>query len=157
MVIVLNVPTDMEPENPTHIAEICEVNNHATNPPTITAASWAKATQNRSTNQRTAHLYITFNYIELANIAITNGLTICNKKCSVEKRCRELTRCLKCQGWNHIAKDCIETVDTCGNCAGQHRTNTCKATNKKCASCKTDDHTSWSRQCPIFIKKTNRS
>ena len=132
MVIALNVPTDLDPKNPLHTAEICEVNNLNTTPPDITAISWAKAIENRSTGQHSAHLYISFNDTDSANRAITNGLIICNKKCSIEQRCRELTRCLKCQGWNHIAKDCIEVDDTCGNCAGQHRTSTCSSAKKKC-------------------------
>ena len=152
-VIALNAPTDMDPKNPSHLAEICEANNLATDQQPITSANWAKVIENRSITQCTAHLYLTFNNAEIANRAITYGLLICNKKCSIEKRRKEPTRCLKCQGWNHIAKDCIETTDTCGSCAGQHRTDTCKSKEKKCASCKTDDHTSWSRQCPTFLKK----
>ena len=153
MVIALNVPADMDPKNHSHIVEICEANNFPAEPPAIITANWAKALENHNTNQCTAHLYLTFNNTETANRAIISSLLICNKKCSVEKRRREPTRCLKCQGWNHIARDCTKTVDTCGNCAGQHRTNACKATDKKYVSCKTDDHTSWSCQCPTFLKK----
>ena len=62
-------------------------------------------------------------------------------------------RCLKCQGWNHFAKDCIEDKDTCGSCAGPHRTSRCLATEKACVSCKPSDHASWSRTCLTFAKK----
>ena len=89
-------------------------------PPTITAVNWAKAIENRSASQCTAHLYITFNNIKEANRAIIDRLNICNKKCKAEKSKKEPTKCLKCQGWNHIAKDCKELLDTCGNCAGKH-------------------------------------
>ena len=143
----------MDPKNPSHLTEICEANNLTTNQTPITSANWAKVIENRSITQRTAHLYLTFNNAEIANRVITNGLLICNKKCSIQKRRREPTRCLKFQGWNHIAKECNETINTCGNCAGQHRTDTCKSTEKKCVSCKTDNHTSWSHQCPTFLKK----
>ena len=131
-VIAYNVPTDMDPKNPQHIAKICESNNLETNPTTITSAKWAKATENQNANQRTAHLYLTFNSAELANRAITNGLHICIKKCQIGKYKREPIRCLKCQGWNHIAKDCIETNDTCGTCAGQPRTSLCTSKATKC-------------------------
>ena len=114
-------------------------------------ASWAKAIKNHSNNQRTAHLYLTFSNIDLANRAITNGLSICNKRCHIEKCRKEPLRCLK--GWNHLAKDCIKMDDTCSNCMGKHRTHLCTSTEKKCASCKKNDHASWCRQCPMFIKK----
>ena len=146
----------MDPKNPQHIAEICESNNLETNPITIMSVKWAKAIENWNTNQRTAHLYLTFNSAELANRAITNGLHICNTKCQIGRYKWEPIRCLKCQGWNHIAKDCIETNNTCGTCAGQHRTNLCTSKATKCVSCKTDDHTSWSWQCPTFIKKMTK-
>jgi hypothetical protein len=38
----------------------------------------------------------------------------------------------------------------------KHRTNECPTlVARRCASCKTDDHASWSRDCPTFIKKLN--
>ena len=152
-IIAYNVPTDMDPKNPQHITEICKSNNLETDPTTITSEKWAKAIENRNANQRTAHLYLTFNSTKLANRAITNRLHICNKKCQISKYKREPIRCLKCQGWNHIAKDCIKTNDTCRTCAGQHRTSLCTSKATKCVSCKTNDHTSWSWQCPMFKKK----
>ena len=142
------------PKNTDHIAEICESNNlETTPPPSIIMASWAKAIENCSNSQRSAHLYLTFSNIDLANKAIKNSLSICNKRCHIKKCRKELLRCLKCQGWNHLAKDCIEMDDTCGNCTGKHRTRLCTSTEKKCASCKTNNHASWCRQCPTFIKK----
>ena len=152
-VIAYNVPIDMDPKNQSHLQEICETNNFDTDTSPIIEANWAKAIENRTTNQRTAHLYLTFNNIESANRAITYGLFICNKKCRIEKNRCEPLRCLKCQGWNHLAKDCHETHDTCGNCTGQHRTRDCKSNVIRCASCKTDGHQSWSRNCPTFTKK----
>ena len=129
------------------------INNMEANPATITSANWAKAIANRSVNQRSAHLYITFSNAEAANRAIANGLAICNKKCQVEKSKKEPTRCLKCQGWNHITKDCKETDDTCSNCTSQHRSWQCSYMVTKCVSCKSTDHPSWSWQCPTFLKK----
>jgi hypothetical protein len=96
---------------------------------------------------------LTVDNANAANRAITNGLLICNRKCQVEQTRREPTRCLKCQGWNHFAKDCAEDKDTCGNCAGSHRTSSCAVNERACASCKTKDHASWSRTCPTFTRK----
>lgn len=150
-VIAFNVPIAINPEDADHRTEICEANN--LEPSNITSARWAKAVERRSLNQRTAHLLIAFDNADVANRAITNGLTICNRRCQIERTKREPTRCLKCQGWNHYAKECIEEKDTCGNCAGPHRTNSCLSEEKDCVSCKSKDHASWSRTCPTFIRK----
>lgn len=122
-------------------------------PTTITTAKWAKAIDKRSPNQRTAHLLLMFDSADSANRAITNGLFICSRRCRIERLKREPTRCLKCQKWNHYAKDCTEEKDTCGNCAGPHRSNNCLTEEKACISCNSKDHASWSRTCPTFLRK----
>ena len=148
--IALNVPIALNPEEEGHRLEICEANSLESS--NITNIKWAKAIERRSPSQRTAHLYITFDNADAANRAITNGLTICNRRCQVERTRREPIRCLKCQGWNHFAKDCIEEKDTCGNCAGPHRTSSCLTSEKECVSCKSKEHASWSRTCPTFLR-----
>ena len=152
-IIAFNVSLAINPEKEDHLSEICEAND--LEPDTITSAKWAKAIDKRSPTQRTAHLLITLNNAEAANRAITNGITICNRRCHVERTKREPIRCLKCQGWNHMAKECTEEKDSCGNCSGPHRTNSCLTQDKRCVSCKTDDHASWSRTCPTFLRKTD--
>ena len=152
--IAFNVPLTISPEEIGHQQEICEANNMEKE--TITTMRWAKPINRRSPNQRTAHLIITFSNADTANRAITDGLYICNRRCHVEKVKREPTRCLKCQGWNHYARDCLEKEDKCGNCARNHRTGSCPTPHAtRCVSCKTDDHASWSRECPTFTKKCN--
>ena len=150
-IIAFNVPLAINPELLSHRTEICEANDMDST--IITSARWAKAPDRRAPNQRTAHLLLSLNSVDAANRAITNGLSICNKRCHVERAKREPTRCLKCQGWNHFAKECTVEKDTCDNCAGPHRTSNCLTTEKKCASCKSNDHASWSRSCPTFLKK----
>ena len=150
-VIAFNVPLAINPEEMEHRLEICEANG--IEPSTIQSAKWAKAINKRTTVQKTAHLLLTFDSAHAANRAITNGLYVCNRKCQVERTRREPIRCLKCQGWNHFAKDCLEEKDTCGNCAGSHRTSDCQSSDRACASCKVKDHASWSRACPAFIKR----
>jgi hypothetical protein len=150
-VIAFNVPTDINPEEESHRLEICEVNGLELT--TVASMKWAKAINRRSPSQRTAHLLLTFDNAHAANRAITNGLLICNRKCQIERTRREPIRCLKCQGWNHFAKECVEEKDKCGNCAGLHRTSSCQVNERACVSCKTDDHASWSRTCPAFTKR----
>ena len=148
---MFNVPLAINPEEEGHRLEICEANG--LEPTTVVSAKWAKAVNRRISSQRTAHLLITIDNTNAANRIIMDGLLICNKKCQVERTRREPTRCLKCQGWNHFAKDCMEDKDTCGNCAGTHRTSSCTVEERACASCKTSGHASWSRTCPAFTKR----
>jgi hypothetical protein len=151
-IMALNIPLILDPENNDHRLEICEANN--LDQSAITSIKWAKAINKRSPTQRTAHLLLTFSNADAANRAITSGLYICNKRCHVEKAKREPTRCLKCQGWNHLAKECLEEHDRCSNCGDGHRANECRSENRYCVSCRSNDHASWSRSCPVFIRKT---
>jgi hypothetical protein len=151
-VIAFNVSLTINPDDERHRIEICEANGLESN--VISSIKWAKPVNKRSPSQRTAHLLVTFTNADAANRVITNSMTICNRRCHAEKVKREPTRCLKCQGWNHFAKDCIEKEDKCGNCAGTHRTNDCNThSNKRCVSCKSNDHASWERICPTFVRK----
>ena len=152
--IAFNVPLAITPENQDHRQEICEANS--LDKEAITTMRWAKPVHRRAQEQRTAHLILTFSSADAANRAITNGLFICSKRCYVERVKREPTRCLKCQGWNHFARECIEEDDKCGNCAKNHRTSECLTPEARCCvSCKSNEHASWSRECPPFIKRLN--
>ena len=152
-VIAFNAPLNINPESHSHIEEINEANNVES---TIVALRWAKPIERRSSSQRSAHIILSFTDPVAANRAITNGIQICNKKCRCERTKREPIRCLKCQGWNHIARDCKEVNDTCGICAGEHKSIACpQQDHAHCTSCKSRDHANWNRACPVFIKKTN--
>ena len=152
--IAFNVPLAINPEDPKHRQEVCEANNIEND--VMSAARWAKPINRRSPEQRTAHLILTFTSADAANRAITNGLYICNRRCYVERVRREPTRCLKCQGWNHFAKECQVETNKCGNCTKGHRTSDCPTPEERiCVSCEVEGHASWSRECPTFIKKLN--
>jgi hypothetical protein len=152
-VIAFNVPLNLDTANDEHKEEINEANGWARN--TVTAIRWAKPLNRRSPNQRSAHLILMFIDPVSANRAITSGITICNKKCHAEKVKKEPVRCLRCQGWNHMARDCAEPQETCSNCAENHRAEVCTPPETpKCASCNVRGHASWSRECPIFLRKT---
>ena len=123
----------------------------------LTKVRWIKPPARRRTDQRYAHVIATFSDADSANRAIVNGLTICNKRVSVAKCKKEPIRCLKCQGWDHIASECVvaKDVNVCGTCgARDHWTSKCTQSGVTyCASCKAHDHTSWDRGCPTFLRK----
>jgi len=111
----------------------------------------------RRPDQHFAHIITTFSDVDSANWVIVNGLTICNNRVSVEKCKKEPVRCLKCQGWDHIAMQCIvnKEVNICGTCgARNHWTSKCTQQGVAyCMLCKAHDHSSWDRSCPIFLWK----
>jgi len=73
----------------------------------------------------------------------------------VSKYKKEPIRCLKCQGWNHVASECIRKTDLCSTCGEDgHRTSACETVGRQhCTSCNSDDHPSWVRHCPTFVRK----
>ena len=152
-VIAYYVPLNLNTGSPEHMKEIEEVNNIQAG--ALVNLRWIKPPARRAPSQTCGHLVLTFSDPDAANRAKTRGLTICNKRVSVSKYKKEPIRCLKCQGWNHIAAECILNVDICGTCGARgHRTSACTNTNSThCRSCGTDDHTSWARDCPTFIRK----
>ena len=61
---------------------------------------------------------------------------------------------MKCRDWGHFASNCPSEKDICGNCGEEHRTSTCKNTNKLfCVACNEVTHASWSRNCPEFNRR----
>jgi hypothetical protein len=73
-----------------------------------------------------------------------------------------VTRCFKCQRYGHIADNCKDTTDTCGLCAGSHKTNVCAQDQHNCANCRRynaskfvtkplpTDHKAFDRSCERY-------
>jgi len=78
------------------------------------------------------------------------GKTVEIRKCK-----KEPIQCLKCHGYNHMAKECVNNYDTCGTCGSKtHRMRECmNKLSEQCVPCGGADHPSWSRQCPTFLRK----
>ena len=67
-------------------------------------------------------------------------------------------RCYKCQNFGHHSRECNETEDTCAKCSGNHATNTCMSSNKKCINCVRHgsdslNHHAFDTKCPIMMKQ----
>ena len=68
----------------------------------------------------------------------------------------QVTQCYKCQGFNHIAKDC-KNAQKCVRCAGSHKSSECPDKDKnslklKCSNCD-GEHVASSKECPKFKTK----
>ena len=154
-VIAYYVPLNLDTNSEKDRREIEEMNSIPKDG--LTKLRWIKPPARRRTDQRFAHIIATFSDAESANRAIVNGLSICHKRVSVAKCKKEPIRCLKCQGWDHIASECVITkeVNVCGTCGGRdHWTSKCpKQDATYCTSCRMNDHTSWNRGCPTFLRK----
>lgn len=70
-----------------------------------------------------------------------------------------IKRCFKCLGFNHIASKCTKR-QACANCAGEHKTNECSSTIKKCINCVSknkklnigldENHNVWDKSCKVY-------
>lgn len=67
------------------------------------------------------------------SLMLTGKLHLEWKSVSI-KKFTLLTKCYKCHGHGHISKHCTGE-ETCGHCAGNHRTSSCDARYPTCAMC----------------------
>ena len=121
---------------------------------TISQIRWIKDPAKREKRQRVAHTIVSLTSMEVANKVISKGLYVNMEHLKPRKDKREAIRCLKCQHWGHIAHDCKGSTDTCGTCAKDHCTSTCRSYQTfYCVTCQTDHHASADRRCPEYIKR----
>lgn len=151
-IMVPRIPLTFDPNNPTHLREIEEVNRLAPN--TIKKARWIKPEYRRAPGQSCAHGIITLASATDANAMLKDGIYICNARLFPKKLKFEPKQCMKCRKWGHFAAECRSQNDVCGTCGGQHKTNACNAEGRRyCVSCRSDSHASWDRNCPEFRRK----
>jgi hypothetical protein len=154
VIIAEKVLLHFEPDNDTALCEVEECSG--LQPGDIRKAVWCKRIEDRSPNQRTAFVRLVLASEEAANHALAHKLVICSQRVPTFREKRSADCCYKCQLYHHFALQCKSANDTCANCGGVHRRTDCQEKNKvHCAACKADDHPSWSRDCPTFIRKCN--
>ena len=118
----------------------------------IIAAHWIKPPHRRENEQCIAHVMFHMSSLEAANFLLQEGLYHDMEHLHPVKDKKEPMRCLKCQCWGHMAKDCREHDNTCGTCAGNHRTNACTAYKAfHCVNCNSMEHGSWGHKCLEFM------
>lgn len=95
---------------------------------------------------------LTFSDAESRNAAVKCGLFIDYTHIKVLPFRQIPKRCFKCQSFDHLAKDCTNSM-RCSRCAGPHensRESSCHSQIVKCALCPetNNSHPSFSLQCP---------
>ena len=154
-VITYYVSLNLDTNNKKDRKEIKETNSIPEG--VLTKIRWIKPPTQRRLDQHLAHAIITFSDADTANRTIINGLSICHKRVSVVKCRKEPIRCLKCQGWDHVASECVisKEVNICRTCGVRdHWTSKCNQQEVTyCMSCRAHDHTIWDRGCPTFLRK----
>lgn len=91
------------------------------------------------------------------------------------ERCRvieatDVMRCFNCSEYGHKAVSCSKPA-CCPKCSGDHKIEECEEQREKCINCHIENskrqaryeelldttHSSWSSECPIFVKRLNRA
>ena len=105
--------------------------------------------------QPTRKVVIQFENEQDMKIALYSGIYFgrIRIRCESYRTTPQVTQCYKCQGFNHIAKDC-KNAQKCLRCAGAHKSIECPDKNKdslklKCSNCN-GEHVASSKECPKF-------
>ena len=105
--------------------------------------------------QPTRKVVIQFENEQDMKIALFSGIYFGRMciRCETYRTTPSVTQCYKCQGFNHIAKDCKKD-QKCVRCAGPHKSTECPDKNKetltvKCSNCN-GNHVAASKECPKF-------
>ena len=105
--------------------------------------------------QPTRKVVIQFENEQDMKIALYSGIYFgrIRIRCESYRTAPQVTQCYKCQGFNHIAKDC-KNAQKCLRCAGAHKSTECPDKNKdslklKCSNCN-GEHVASSKECPKF-------
>ncbi|PPQ73739.1 hypothetical protein CVT24_006959, partial [Panaeolus cyanescens] len=155
-VMVRRIPLtyDADIRSPEAPAIVAKDNN--LEPGEVKSVKWIKPAERRSEDQRSAYAMISLTTPQAANRLILRGVELCDSNRDAVRSTRDAPRCLKCQLYGHLAKDCPNN-EMCGTCGGAHPTRGCRnLRNPWCASCKSKDHSSWDRDCPVFITESSK-
>ena len=158
-ILVEFVPIHFNTDEPSALREVEHKNSLPIG--SIKSVCWIKPVERRNPKQRRAHLAMDLFRPCDANRAIRDGLVVLGPRCPARKLLPEPTRCMKCQSFegSHFARDCTKLTDTCGTCAGNHRTKDCEVSSPEqrfCANCQEPGHAAWDRECPVYTAKAKK-
>lgn len=137
---------------------------HITSQELVTAIncsnSWACALEASflPTRGKNKIIKIRFNKVSTAIQALYKGIIIVDQSIPplyIEPEIKiNLTPCNKCYQYSHLRRDCNGTAyQGCTKCGMEgHDRNNCKSNQLKCASCKTQGHDTFAKECPTRRK-----
>uniref|UniRef100_A0A6P7GQD1 Uncharacterized protein LOC114340842 n=1 Tax=Diabrotica virgifera virgifera TaxID=50390 RepID=A0A6P7GQD1_DIAVI len=73
----------------------------------------------------------------------------------VEQYIYPVVQCLNCFKFGHTMRQCKATSILCKNCGKDHEDNSSCSNPKYCLHCKTNEHTSLTKQCPAYQHQYN--
>jgi hypothetical protein len=113
-IIVPFLPIASSVEDPAWLRTVEEENDMSVG--AIESANWIKPRQRRAPMQCVAHAIFHFANPHSANNILRDGIYIGQEKLHPQKDKREPVRCVRCQLWGHIVRDCKALKDVCGTC-----------------------------------------
>ena len=135
-----------------HLREIEECNSIPLG--SIAKARWIKPVYRRTPGQRAVHAIFVIKDIDTTNICIRDSIKICGLHLHPCRLKHEPMQCMRCRKWGHFANACTAPADTCEAWGEEHCTNECANKDKTfCVSCRSDTHTSWDCNCPVFRRR----
>ena len=99
------MPLYFKPDNNLEVHRVEKDNNLPMG--SLLHACWIKPPYRRTHEQTCVHIILVASTAEVTNKILTNGLLVCQKRVYTEKCKKEPTRCLKCQGWDHLSYNCM--------------------------------------------------
>lgn len=152
-IVVPRIPLLFDLSNQEHLCEIESANDLP--PKMISKARWIKPIYRCHSKQKFAYTMLSLTSVVEANQLIRDGVYINSTRTYPKRLKYEPKQCMKCHKWGHYASECQATSNICGMCGGDHMTKDCEETDKRyCIACRAEDHTSWDRNCPEFLRKS---
>jgi hypothetical protein len=152
-ILVPRVPLTFNPANQEHLHKVESMNNLP--PKSIGKARWIKLEYRRHPKQKFAYTTLSLTSACEANRLMRDGMSICSMRTFPKRLKYKPRQCMKCWKWGHYASECWAKNDIFRTCGGNHTTRDCNAGDQRyCVSCRTEDHSSWDRFCPEFLRKS---
>jgi hypothetical protein len=151
--LIFTVPIHLELDSDTLLRELEETNDAPEG--SFIRMNWVKPPHKRHPQQTIGYARLLVNSRDLINRFSTRGILVAGKRLEAKRDTREAMKCTNCQKWRHMKKDC-QNEQRCANCGENHSSDNCFTDKVYCISCDSNDHASWSRNCPVFKAECKR-
>lgn len=91
--------------------------------------------------------------VSFAGTTLPVSLRINGVNFPVEPYVYPVVQCFRCLRYGHTSKLCKNTTDQCHKCAEDHKGADCPNEYLFCVYCKSGEHASVSRKCPVYVRQ----